>query len=211
MNPFRQHRPNSDIRHAGVSKPLECYEHCVDSRRDILQPIVVAFTQQLREIEFPLLPHRRALPMCVYTTHGLRWPFAALLAVAGLALGGQAMGSLRQRRVLSSVTVKRRKSWLLAASALASLSLGISEPALAQTCTPVDNPSTSLLPSPAPPARVPLTPTSTSVGPPHPPPRADRHASGCPGHRPQRLAHPRRGQPCEHSGLDRCARCLAPT
>ena len=74
--------------------------------------------------------------MCVYTTHGLRWPFAALLAVAGLALGGQAMGSLRQRRVLSSVTVKRRKFWLLAASALASSSLGVSEPALAQTCTP---------------------------------------------------------------------------
>jgi hypothetical protein len=31
-----------------------------------------------------------------------------------------------------SVTVKRRKSWLLAASALASSSLGVSEPALAQ-------------------------------------------------------------------------------
>ena len=50
------------------------------------------------------------------------------------------MGSLRQRRVLSisisSVTVKRRKSWLLAASALVSSSLGVSEPALAQTCTP---------------------------------------------------------------------------
>ena len=44
------------------------------------------------------------------------------------------MGSLRHRRVLSisSVTVKRRKSWLLAASALAPLSLGVSEPALAQ-------------------------------------------------------------------------------
>ena len=40
----------------------------------------------------------------------------------------------------SSFTVKRRKSWLLAASALASSSLGISEPALAQTCTPVANP-----------------------------------------------------------------------
>ena len=53
----------------------------------------------------------------------------------GLSLGGQAMGSLRQRRVLSSVTVKRRKSWLLAASALASLSLGISEPALARSHT----------------------------------------------------------------------------
>ncbi len=34
-------------------------------------------------------------------------------------------------RLLSSVTVKRRKSWLLAASALASSSLGISGPALA--------------------------------------------------------------------------------
>ena len=79
--------PNSDIRHAGVSKPLECYERCVDSRRDILQPIVVAFTQQLLEIECPLLWHRRALPLCVYDTNGLRWPFAALLAVAGLAWG----------------------------------------------------------------------------------------------------------------------------
>jgi hypothetical protein len=90
--------------------------------------------------------------MCVYTTHGLRWPFAALLAVAGLALGGQAMGNLRQRRVLSSVTVKRRKYWLMAASALAPLSLGISGPALAAnecgplpasgsiTCTSANNP-----------------------------------------------------------------------
>jgi T5SS/PEP-CTERM-associated repeat protein len=43
------------------------------------------------------------------------------------------MGSLRQRHVLSSVGAKRRKSWLLAASALAplSLSLGVSELALA--------------------------------------------------------------------------------
>jgi hypothetical protein len=74
---------------------------------------------------------------CIHT-NGLRWPFAALLAVAGLALGGQAMGSLRQRRVLSSVTVKRRKSWLLAASALASSSLGISGPALAANeCGPL--------------------------------------------------------------------------
>jgi hypothetical protein len=36
----------------------------------------------------------------------------------------------------ASVTLKHRKSWLLAASALVPLSLGISEPALAQTCTP---------------------------------------------------------------------------
>ena len=40
-------------------------------------------------------------------------------------------------RLLSSVTVKRRKSWLLAASALASSSLGISGPALA-ACSAVD-------------------------------------------------------------------------
>ena len=46
------------------------------------------------------------------------------------------MGSLRQRRVLSSITLKRRKSWLLAASALVSSSLGVSEPALAQVCVP---------------------------------------------------------------------------
>ena len=58
------------------------------------------------------------------------------------------MGSLQQRRVLSSITVRRRKFWLIAASALASSSLGISEPALAldecgpspATCTPALNP-----------------------------------------------------------------------
>jgi hypothetical protein len=125
-------------------------ERCVDSRRDILQPIVVAFTQQLLEIECPLLPHRRALPLCLYTTHGLRWPFAAILVVVGFAWG-QAMGRVRQRHVLSTVTLKRRKSWLLAASALASLSLGMSGPALALdecgplvggsvTCTSASNP-----------------------------------------------------------------------
>ena len=48
------------------------------------------------------------------------------------------MGSLRQRRALSSITLKRRKSWLLAASALAPLSLGISGPALADNeCGPL--------------------------------------------------------------------------
>jgi hypothetical protein len=46
-------------------------------------------------------------------------------------------GSRRLCRPLSSVIVKRRKSWLLAASALASSSLGISGPALAQ-CSAVD-------------------------------------------------------------------------
>jgi hypothetical protein len=98
----------------------------------------VAFTQQLLEIECPLLPHRRALPLCVYTTHGLRWPFAAILVVVGFAWG-QAMGRVRQRHVLSTVTLKRRKSWLLAASALASSSLGVSQPALAANeCGPLD-------------------------------------------------------------------------
>ena len=47
-------------------------------------------------------------------------------------------------RLLSSVTVKRRKSWFLAASALASSSLGISGPALAQCVGTPDNVSCSL-------------------------------------------------------------------
>ena len=55
---------------------------------------------------------------------------------------------LRQGVMLASVGVRRRKSWLLAASCLAPLSLGISEPALAQcsgppgstTCTLSGNP-----------------------------------------------------------------------
>src|SRR4051812_4925591 len=41
----------------------------------------------------------------------------------------------RPLRVLSSVGAKRRKFWLMAASALTPLSLGVSEPALAQ-CVP---------------------------------------------------------------------------
>ena len=40
----------------------------------------------------------------------------------------------------ASVSLKRRKSWLLAASALAPLSLGVSEPALAQTFSTGGNP-----------------------------------------------------------------------
>jgi len=49
--------------------------------------------------------------------------------------GGQAVQ--RKLGVLTSVTAKRRKSWLLAASALASSSLGVSEPALA-ACSAID-------------------------------------------------------------------------
>ena len=49
------------------------------------------------------------------------------------ALDGSGRFYLFRCRLLSSVTVKRRKSWLLAASALASSSLGISGPALART------------------------------------------------------------------------------
>jgi hypothetical protein len=56
-----------------------------------------------------------------------------------------------RRPLLSGVTVKRRKSWLLAASALASSLLGLSGPALAQcvgtpdnvTCSPGGNPYAS--------------------------------------------------------------------
>ncbi len=47
------------------------------------------------------------------------------------ALDGSGRLYLFRCRLLSSVTVKRRKSWLLAASALASSSLGVSGPALA--------------------------------------------------------------------------------
>ena len=59
--------------------------------------------------------------------------------MAGLAYGGKPWGIFGSWRVLTSVTAKRRKSWLLAASALASSSLGISEPALAQCTGPADN------------------------------------------------------------------------
>src|SRR5262245_38737781 len=53
---------------------------------------------------------------------------------------GRAMGGyLRQLVVLSSVAAKRRKFELLAASCLVPLSLGLSEPAVAQNCTPVAN------------------------------------------------------------------------
>ena len=45
-------------------------------------------------------------------------------------------------RLLSSVIAKRRKFWLMTASALAPLSLGVSEPALAQSCSPVNTPGT---------------------------------------------------------------------
>src|SRR5215471_11879629 len=54
-------------------------------------------------------------------------------------MGGHAMGiCLRSLVVLSDVTAKCRKYWLLAAIALASSSLGLSEPALAQTCGALD-------------------------------------------------------------------------
>jgi hypothetical protein len=63
--------------------------------------------------------------------HGrLRQPSA--LRASRASLWGQAMGGFRHRRVLSGIGAKRRKSWLMAASALAPLTLGVSEPALAQ-------------------------------------------------------------------------------
>src|SRR5262245_26271843 len=59
------------------------------------------------------------------------------------------MANVRQLRVPFSVRAKRRKCWLMAASALAPLSMGVSEPALAQVgcsgtasntvCTPIGN------------------------------------------------------------------------
>jgi hypothetical protein len=48
------------------------------------------------------------------------------------------MRYLGLRRVPFSVGAKRRKFWLMAASALALLSLGVSEPALGQACGPLD-------------------------------------------------------------------------
>ena len=58
--------------------------------------------------------------------------------------------------MLSSVAVKRRKFWLITASALAPLSLGISEPALAQDeCGPLTLASLS--------ARRPVNPYATGI------------------------------------------------
>jgi outer membrane autotransporter protein len=52
------------------------------------------------------------------------------------------MGSYLRQLVLSGVTAKRRKFELLAASCLVPLSLGVSEPARAQSCSPVNTPGT---------------------------------------------------------------------
>jgi hypothetical protein len=49
------------------------------------------------------------------------------------------MANLGPRRAAFSVCAKRRKFWLMAATALAPLSLGLSEPALAQTFTTAGN------------------------------------------------------------------------
>src|SRR5262249_6738734 len=60
---------------------------------------------------------------------------------------GRAMGNcLRQLVVLSSVALRRRKYWLLAAFALASSSLGVSEPALAQCAPPPGSYGTAISP-----------------------------------------------------------------
>jgi outer membrane autotransporter protein len=104
--------------------------------------------QQVFEIECPYFGTDAGSPYACTIPNGLRWPFAALSGRGGLSLRGQAMGNLRQRRVPFGVCAKRRKFWLMAASALAPLSLGVSEPALAQcagppgntVCTPGGNP-----------------------------------------------------------------------
>ena len=103
------------------------------------------------------------------------------------------MGSLRQRRVLSSITVKRRKSWLLAASALASSSLGISGPALAANeCGPVDaSGSVTCLSGPSmpfPSRRSPIPPASPTTSPRPTPPLNVTLNSG--DRRPLRRCHP---------------------
>ena len=72
-------------------------------------------------------------------------------------LDGSGRFHLFRRRLLSSVTVKRRKSWLLAASALASSSLGISGPALART-----NAGHLMFRQPSPALQPPATPIPTA-------------------------------------------------
>src|SRR5262245_13322246 len=49
------------------------------------------------------------------------------------------MGDLGQQRSPFSVCAKRQKFWLMAASALAPLSMGVSQPALAQCAGPASN------------------------------------------------------------------------
>ena len=56
---------------------------------------------------------------------------------------------LHLRVALSGFATRYRKFWLFAAVVLAWSSLGVSEPALAQTCTPVSNPGTLAAASPS--------------------------------------------------------------
>src|SRR5215831_15507655 len=80
------------------------------------------------------------------------------------------MGSnLRRQVVLSSVAAKRRKFELLAASCLVPLSLGLSEPAVAQTCT-VPNPGALVAASPSTSCSGPFNTNINFGGPTTPPP-----------------------------------------
>ena len=174
----------SDIRHAGVSNPLECYERCVQSRRDILQPnscCSVHATAVSNAVSPTLVPTRSP---AIRVAPWIEVALCGLSGRGGLSLGGKPWGVVRQRRVLSSVTVKRRKSWLLAASALASSSLGISGPALAQMRAVHVGGSVTCSPS-----RQPLSPPASASIPTTPPVHSHRpHASaGCQCHHPRRL------------------------
>ena len=76
----------------------------------------------------------------VYPTRGIKVALCGLLRPRRASLRGQVMASLGPPRAAFNAYAKRRKFVLMAATALAPLSLALSEPALAQTCTPVANP-----------------------------------------------------------------------
>ena len=128
----------SDIRHAGVSNAIGVlWPLRRESPRHFTGDFLLWRSRnRCLKLRCPYLG-TDALSRFACILPMVEWLFAAFLAVEGFSLwGGQAMGSFRQRRVLSSITLKRRRSWLLAASALVSSSLGVSEPALAQVCVP---------------------------------------------------------------------------
>ena len=91
------------------------------------------------------------------------------LGAAMIRKGGDQVSFQWGRTMLSSVGAKRRKSWLVAASALRVFSLGVSEPALAQCSGHL---SAAMLPALQP--ATPIPPASTTTSPAQP--AIERHA-----------------------------------
>jgi hypothetical protein len=126
----------------------------------------VVCLQHTLVIDESLQWHRSGLPECAHDPRespalSLLWTPAGTCAAVIPATRCRHHGrGEKGEAMLTSVTVRRRKSWLLAASALASSSLGISGPVLAAnecraldacgsvTCT--STPGTPLLPSATP-------------------------------------------------------------